>query len=270
MAGYAEAFQTSDSSFDTACADAGSTTCKEFVQAKKAEFVNEQIMRKDHAMENSLAVTSRVYDADRNSAYAMIRNQDMSRQVNALMQLNQGDAARYTHDIDLTRRQFEINEYHYHNKLDTLFFLQLLFITVIVMSILIYFNRTGALSTKVTGILTAVLAILLVIVGISRYFYTERTRDRRLWHRRYFQKEKEPGPDLLTTCPGPSTTTEVNLNALFSPEDISCAKETNSNFKAWAEAAEKEAAAQQIESTIPTSMFGGVGADIGKSCKRRR
>jgi hypothetical protein len=225
--------------------------------------------RKNNAMANAMETTSRVYDADRNSAYSMIRSADMLNQVDVLRTINEGASNNYNHDIDLTRRQFEINEYHYHNKLDTLFFLQLLFIAVIIMAILIYFNRTGTLTTKMTGILTAILAIVLVVVGISRYFYTERTRDRRLWHRRYFKKEKEPGPDLLTTCPGPSSTTTVNLNALFSAEDISCAKETNKNFNAWAEAAEAEVKSQQTNSVLPESIFEGKGVALGKSCKRR-
>jgi hypothetical protein len=122
-----------------------------------------------------------------------------------------------------------------------------------------------------TGILTAVLAIVLVIVGISRYFYTERTRDRRLWHRRYFPKEKDPGPDLVTSCPGPSKSdTEVNLNALFDAEDISCAVETKANFKAWQTAAENEAKAQQSGAITPESIFKDKGFAAGSSCKRRK
>jgi hypothetical protein len=270
MASYTEAFQGggADSSFDTACAVVPSPACSAFVTSSMNTFVGEQMVRKDNAMANAIETTSRVYDADRNSAYAMIRSQDMLDQAEALKKVNEGASASYDHDISLTRRQFEINEYHYHNKLDTLFFLQLLFIAVIIMAILIYFNRTGTLTMKMTGIITAILAIVLVVVGISRYFYTERTRDRRLWHRRYFQKEKAPGPDLLTTCPGPSTTT-VNLNALFSAEDISCAKETNTNFKAWAAAAEAEAINQQTNSVIPVGIFEGKGIAAGKTCKRR-
>ena len=219
----------------------------------------------------SFRLFSRVYDADRNSAYAMIRNNDVANKFDLLSTINAGVNDRYTTDIDVTRRQFEINEYSYQNKLDTLFFLQLLFISILVMSILVYFNRTGTLTTKMTGILTAVLAIVLIIVGISRYFYTERTRDRRLWHRRYFKKEDVSKPDLIKSCPGPSAgETEINLNALFDAEDISCAVETNDNFKKWQEAAAAEATKQQTSSVIPKSIFANTGLETGKSCKRRR
>lgn len=232
-------------------------------------YIKNQIDRKDNSATNVLLTAGRTFGADANSAYGQIRSQNLLDMQNTVGSYNTAARNDIQHDMGLTRRQFEINEYHYYNKLDTLFFLQLFFIAVMVMSVLIYFNRRGTLTAQMTGILTAVLAILLILVGVSRYFYTTRTRDRRLWHRRYFQSESEPRPALINSCPGsPSSATEINLNAIFDNSQISCALETNKNFQEWKTAANKEAERQMKGETLPASIFAASGFARGPSCKK--
>ncbi len=259
-----------DTEFDINCAGGiTSAPCAAYIGKITNSVATEQMNRKDAAMTSVMAFSQRIYDADRNATIAQTRSNDLKNALGSIDGINAAANNGLKSDLDVTRRQFEINEYHYYNKLDTLFFLQLLFISVLVMAILIYFNRRGTLTTKMTGILTAILAVLLIVIGVSRYFYTERTRDRRLWHRRYFQSEKDPGPDLITRCPGPSSATEVNLNALFDKQDIACAIETKDAIKAWAKSANDEAKAQMNTSAIPISVFSQFGYTKPASCNRR-
>ncbi len=262
-----------DSGFDAACLSPSgyvysSAPCAAYVNGAIGTFVNDQMRRKNNTMEQAVLDTNRVFQSDLNSSYAMIRSKDLIAQKEFIKSYNDNIKNGISHDKEVTRRQFEINEYHYNNKLETLFFLQLFFIAVLVMAILIYFNRRGILTTAMTGILTAVLAAVLVIVAITRYFYTSRTRDRRLWNRRYFQTEAEPKPDLVSVC-GPSAAGDltINLNALFNKESIQCAVDANDEYKRWLDTANEEAKKQMAGTGTPESIF-STGFARPPSCKK--
>jgi hypothetical protein len=206
--------------------------------------------------------TEKVFDAGIQSAVALTRSHDVNNANQFIQQFSQNVANGSQRDLDLSRRQFEINEYHYHNKLDTLFFLQIFFIAVISMAIIVYLNRTGFLTTQMTGILTGILAILLVVIGVTRYFYTTRTRDRRLWHRRYFQTEKAPGPELVR-CAGASgadSALTVNLHALFSENQMKCSQDVKKRVNAWNTTMQSEIAKQIATNTGVSSLFSSVSA----------
>jgi len=104
-------------------------------------------------------------------------------------------------------------------------------------------------------------------VGVSRYFYTQRTRDRRLWHRRYFQKEKAPPAETTSECPGPSGV-KINLNDMFDTETIQCAAETNRNIKSWFDAQNAEAEAQMLSANMASSIFKTSGLNVSSSCRK--
>jgi hypothetical protein len=265
-----EGFQTFDESCGTNKVTYASAPCQSFIENAIGDYSTDQMTRKNAAMENVLNTAKRVFDADQATSMAYIRSNDVRASQDVLNNLNNRVQGSLKHDVDLTRRQYEINEYHYYNKLDTLFFLQVFFIAVLVMIILIYFNRRGYLTMNMAGLLTALLAILLVIIGVSRYFYTIRTRDRRLWHRRYFQTEKDPGDQLVTTCPGAPSGTEtvVNLNALFSKDTVQCAMDSKNSYKAWLKDANKEAANQMASSANPASIFASMGPNTPDTCRR--
>lgn len=250
-------------------ANLGDDPCRTYIEASADKFLKNQMDRKDNAMAAARAAAQRVMDADRNSSVALIRSQNLYDSTGFINTINNSLTKNYDYDNDVSRRQFEINEYHYHNKLDTLFFLQLLFITVLIMAILIYFTRRGTLTPKMTGILTAVLAVVLILVAVSRYFYTNRIRDRRLWHRRYFQKEKTPQTYASTTCGPTPSRNAIDITGLFSQEEVACAAEANENVKKWFENQELEAKNQMAGTGIPGSIFQGLQVAGTPSCKRR-
>ncbi len=263
---------TNYSDFESQCGTGGSNLagapCQAYIRAKNTTIVADQVGRKNAAITNTISDAQRVFEADKNAAFAYLRGEDLKRAQSIVNDVNANQGNSIKRDLDISKRQFEINEYHYYNKLDTLFFLQVLFITVIVMAILMYFNRRGTLTTKMTGMITTILAILLVIVGVSRYFYTMRTRDTRLWHRRYFQTEKEPRPDLISSCPGPTSSTTINLNALFDKEDISCIQDTSAAYTRWKDSVNTEAKTHMEGGDI-SSVFSQYGIEKPASCKRK-
>jgi hypothetical protein len=260
---FNEGFQLSG--YDAACSDIASAPCTTFIEKAIGDYSTDQMTRKDNAIANVMYTANRVFDADKNSSYAIIRSSDIKKFQDE-MDVNGTQFDKLKHDVDLTRRQFEINEYHYHNKLDTLFFLQVFFIAVLIMAILIYFNRRGMLTTQMTGLLTAILSVIVIIIAVSRYFYTIRTRDRRLWHRRYFQTERAPSDPLISVCGPSAQNITVNLNSKFTQDEIQCGIDTNEKYDTWLESVNAEAKAQ-MKGTNASSLFSSY--QLAPSCKRR-
>ncbi len=103
------------------------------------------------------------------------------------------------------------------------------------------------------------LGLIVVFVGVSRYFYTERTRDRRLWHRRYFDVEKEPTTqtDKCASAPSPA----LDFSSVIDSRPVQCIKETGGMYKSWL-----DTTAAEIENNIATtSLF--PKATVADSCK---
>jgi len=91
----------------------------------------------------------------------------------------------YEQAKDTYTRQGEINEWQAQNKLDTLFFLQILFIYFSIVVILLYLRQARILSGS--AVYGTVGTLLLIVIGVlwNRVSYTNMSRDSRYWNRRY-------------------------------------------------------------------------------------
>ncbi len=212
-------------------------------------------MFKDQAFANVLTNARQDFNSVVANSNLLARTQEAANLTSSQVSSDTKIRNMYSHDIDLSKRQFQINEYHYNNKLEFLFFLQLLFISVLVMAILVYMNRNGMLTTSATAVATMALALIVVAVGVSRYFYTRQTRDRHLWNRRYFANETAPDVSLFpATCPGPSSAITINMDAIVDPRTSQCAVEANDAFKKLQTVAENEVQAQ-LQGTDASSLW---------------
>jgi hypothetical protein len=110
------------------------------------------------------------------------KNQSISLMVNDLKEQNKkvNNGARDTY-----ARQAEINEWQAQNKLDTLFFLQILFLYFAVLVILIFLRQSSLIPSSMLYIIGGI--GLLIVIGVlwNRAGYTSRSRDKRYWNRRY-------------------------------------------------------------------------------------
>ena len=218
-----------------------SSNCSTFLTNQLSSIQSNTLSIKDQTFTKALGTAQQSFDSVVATTGQRESTQNLASLSTQTNSANQQIKNMYTHDADLSKRQFQINEYHYNNKLEFLFFLQLLFISVLVMAILVYLNRNGSLTTQMTAIATMTLAVLVLIVGASRYFYTRRTRDRNMWNRRYFANEDAPSKDLFpSTCGGPTTTTTINMDALVDPRTTQCALEANDALTALQEATNTE------------------------------
>lgn len=90
----------------------------------------------------------------------------------------------------LAGRQHEINEWANFNKLDTLFFMQVLFISLSFIGISTYFFRNGAITSATYTFIAYAVGLMAILMLILRWHFTRVKRDHRYWHKERFVKPK--------------------------------------------------------------------------------
>ena len=146
---------------------------------------------------------SQIRGSDNNitsTAYYLARTKDLTDMSNdidaiAIKQLNVSDV-----NGGLADRQNEINEWANFNKLDTLFFMQVLFITLTFIAFMIFLRSNNLISQNIFGLTTFFAGIIAIFTLVTRARYTSVMRDSRYWHKARFPKESSPYPDLSATC----------------------------------------------------------------------
>jgi len=167
-----------------------------YLDTNKAAIVNDVMSQRSDNFNKVYNDSVSASNTQNSIMYYLTRNQDFNNVQNELLQRSQYDAKSVVHDKDLAQRQYEINEWSYGNKLDTLFILQMILVSLLLLSPLLYFSRQGIVPSSVltgVGILFAIIVALTIAV---RAQYTIYSRDQRYWNRRQF--DKKGGPAIPT------------------------------------------------------------------------
>jgi len=101
---------------------------------------------------------------------------------------------------DTYSRQAEINEWQAQNKLDTLFFLQLTFLFFTLMVVLLFLRQYGVMTNGMLWTIGSVLVVLLIATLWNRASYTNNSRDKRYWNRRFLGLEDSGLSAKAATC----------------------------------------------------------------------
>ena len=177
--------------------------------AEYSAYVNERVdsmtkevhQTKQDAFKKSQIDLARYMDMDHNANFYRVRNKDVDRLTKSVAENNARIAEGIKVDKQNSKRQFEINEWYNQNKLETLFFLQLFFVSSLIMIILVSLQKRGTLSPSLAALFSGLLATIVIGVGVYRYYYTEGARDPRLWNRRRFGTIEPPPPAPSGDCP---------------------------------------------------------------------
>lgn len=99
-----------------------------------------------------------------------------------------------TSDInsDLVTRQNEINEWSNENKLETLYFLQVLFLCLTFIASTVYLQSRGLISSYLVNLFIVLAAAFSVFVLVNRARFTTVKRDSRYWSKMRFNKADPP------------------------------------------------------------------------------
>jgi len=122
--------------------------------------------------------------------YYISRTNDLKNMADDVDSLTAAQLTTLESNKDLSIRQHEINEWSNSNKLDTLFFLQLLFVTLSFIAVLLFLKTLGLVSGYLFTLLTTVSGALLIFTLIVRYKYSVLGRDTRYW-----SKSRHPHQD---------------------------------------------------------------------------
>lgn len=182
-----------------------------FAKNQVNTMVDEAWNRKRASFQKAHIDLARYMDMEHNSDFYKARSGDVDRLTDAIGSNNRRIQQELGRDKDMSRRQFEINDWFNYNKLETLFFLQVFFIASLALAIVIFYQKNGTLTPSTASLLTMLIIGIVVLLGVYRWYYTGYTRDGRLWHRRRFAKEPTPKPapkcknneftiDLETNC----------------------------------------------------------------------
>lgn len=183
----------------TAAMKANPGVYTQYQTQKVNQIVNNVADVKNKAFQRAHSEVGATLDAQNNLGEYMSRTLNVDAVTDAMIRNNETIQDALERDKSISRRQFEINEWSNYNKLDTLFYLQLFFICSLIATIIMYLAKSGAVPMGLAVVLYGLLGLILLIVGVSRYYYTAHIRDHKLWHRRYFGTAPDPGngPD----CP---------------------------------------------------------------------
>jgi hypothetical protein len=134
------------------------------------------------------------------AAYYLGRTRDLTdfaKDVDDLMvkQLNVTDV-----NTGLAHRQHEINDWANFNKLDTLYIMQILFVSLSFVGILAYLLSTGTIAHPLFAFLCYSIAAVSILMLIIRWRYTNVGRDGRYWHKARFPRQ-QGGVNVAPTCP---------------------------------------------------------------------
>ena len=203
-----------------------------YVNTRIDQMTSEVFNRKRTAFQKAHTDLGRYMDMDHNANYYKVRSGDVDRLTDSIKKNNNHLLQTVEHDKNLSKRQFEINDWYNYNKLETLFFLQIFFMAALSMAVVIFLHKNAAVTNAMAGLLTGIIVTIVALVGIYRYYYTNRIRDTRLWHRRYFPDSSSVGPKPPVKCDA-NGTMSLDLNAVFPKELTRAIDEEATKFDDW-------------------------------------
>jgi hypothetical protein len=229
--------------------------------AEYSAYVNERVNtlsdevfnHKRVAFQKAQIDLGRYMDMDHNANFYKIRSDDVNRLSGAMDINNARIQQSLEHDKVMTKRQFEINEWYNYNKLETLFFLQVFFISALLLAIIVFLQKNSLVSNAMSALLTGALCFVVAVTGLYRYYYTQHTRDTRLWNRRYFGSAAAPNP--VAKCAGGGDM-EIDINKLIPKEFTQCADDAAIRFSGWQDNLEKEMLAFDETGATPSRISG--------------
>ena len=130
------------------------------------------------------------------TAYYITRTQNLTDMALDIDKVAQGQVATSDINAGIIARQQEINEWANSNKLDTLFFLQILFVALTFISSMVFLNSVNLISSYLLNLLIVLSGAFAVFVLITRARYTSVMRDSRYWSKQRFGRQT--GPNIKT------------------------------------------------------------------------
>ena len=173
-----------------------------YVQEKSGRILSEVTDSKRAAFTKASGDMARMMDMNVNSTAALYRTQDLMKTEDHVIAEQQRMKSATIANIDTTRRQVEISNWYFENKRETLFVLQLVLLTLLTITVILYLTATGWVGQAGANYLMLIVIVIGGGTWLYRWYYTSRIRDPRYWNRRNFNEDGKTTP-AADHCPSP-------------------------------------------------------------------
>ena len=169
-------------------------------EAQQANFIAENITSTVNNVKGVKAqryndITAQLVSADNNitqAGYYLARTQDLTNLAKDVDEVAARQASASTTNQELATRQHEINEWSNGNKLDTLFFLQVLFVTLTLCATFLFLAMMGLMPMYLFGLFAFILFVGALLVLLFRWRFSSVVRNPRYWNKMKFPPPAPP------------------------------------------------------------------------------
>jgi hypothetical protein len=171
--------------------------------SQRSEFMSDNVAETINTVNNQKSarftdLIDQATGADNNvtsAAYYLARTRDLTSFTKDVDDMTVAQLNVRSVNKGLAGRQHEINEWANLNKLDTLYFMQVLFISLSFVSLSIFFYKNGAISPPLFSFICYSVGIMALLMLILRWRFTRVKRDHRYWHKERFVKPRSAMKD---------------------------------------------------------------------------
>lgn len=130
-----------------------------------------------------------------NTAYYLSRSKDLVNLASDVNKVASDQASVSSINKNLTARQNEINEWSNYSKLELLYFMQIIFISLSLIAILAYLLSISYISSSLFWTIVSVVCVIDLLIIVLKSRFTMVNRDGRYWHKMRFanQPHKDSG-----------------------------------------------------------------------------
>jgi hypothetical protein len=230
----------------------------DYLSQRVGEITDSVLTQKSAAFQKAHVDLGRYMDMEHNANFYQVRNNDVDKLTQGVKTFNESMRGTKDFEKDITKRQFEINEWQNYNKLETLFFLQVFFIAVLAAAIVGYLQKNLFITSSFAGLLLAILVIGVAALGIYRYLYTASTRDTQLWHRRYFKTPENGGAPPVSCDSSGNLVVDSSQVLSAIPAVQQCATSISVRASQLSGQISQDMLNYQAQGTVKGSLLGGL------------
>ena len=187
---YLQTLQADPAKYNAYLAEKQGAILSEVVDTKRASFVKVS------------GDMGRMMDMDHNSLAAMYRTNDLGATQTQIIQDQTRLINSKKSNVDMTRRQVEVNNWYYENKRETLFVLQLVLLVMLTVVIILAVVSYGWITQDGADYLMAFVIVVGAGTWLYRWYYTTNIRDPRYWNQRRFEQDGKFAPASGEICIG--------------------------------------------------------------------
>ena len=172
-----------------------------YFNTQKQQLVGDILKDREGTFQKTFTDVQRNNSLQHSLFFYQQRNRDIHDLGKSIQNQNEAAIGTTRFNNQLATRQYEIIQWSYENKMETLFVFQILFVTILIASVLAYLHNTGLLSMTILGVLVGIMLFVDIVVLMNRYSYTKKLRDKRYWNKRSFEKKSLPQGSGSSICP---------------------------------------------------------------------